>query len=326
MIMKTILRVTSLISLLLVLAIPGLAFAQDEAPQDQIVLGGNYTLPSGESVANLTVVGGNAVLEEGSTVVDTVTMIGGNLTINGVVSKNIHIYGGQLTLGDKAVVSGDIYIGGGNLDRSEGAQVDGSVTRTTELPFNFNLPETPVITVPRYLSGLDPIVSQIFWFGMQTIGLTALAMLVILLAPKVTERAGDAAMARPWAAGGLGLLVAIITPPLALGLTITVIGIPVTVLLVIAVSVVLTFGWIALGLEVGKRLAEAFHQNWPAVMNVGLGTLLLSLVANGIGLIACVGWIVPALVGFVGMGGVLLSRFGTQTYPPVVSVAPVAVV
>lgn len=319
--MKTILRVVSLMSLLLLLAVPSPAFAQDSGPQDQIVVGGDYTLPAGESVANLTVVGGNAVLEEGSTVVDTVTMIGGNLTIKGVVAKNIHIYGGQLTLGDTAVVNGDIYIGGGNLTRAEGAQVEGDVSRTTELPFNFNLPKTPVITLPRYLSDLG---RQLFGFGMQTVGLAVLAMLVMLFAPKVTERAGDAALARPWAAGGLGLLVAILTPPLLIGFTITVIGIPITFLLLVAVSILLTFGWIALGLEVGKRLALAFHQNWSAVVSAGLGTLLLALVANGIGLIACVGWVVPAVVGFVGMGGVLLSRFGTQAYPPVVAVTPVA--
>jgi len=309
------LRILSLLALVIALAIPGTALAQDGQPQDQIVLGDNYTLAAGESVSNLNVFGGNVTLEAGSTVTDRLIVFGGNVTVNGNVKEDIQMYGGQLTLGDKAVVGGDITLTGGNLTRADGAQIAGSVTRSTALPFGITVPNSSVVNVPRYLPNIDPIVREGFWFVMKTLGLTALAMLVILFAPKITERAGDAAMARPLAAGGLGLLVAILTPVLLIGFAITIIGIPVTIVLVIAVGILVTFGWIALGLEVGKRLAQAFHKDWPVVMSAGLGTLLLSLVANGIGLAPCVGWIVPTLVGFIGMGGVILSRLGTVDYP-----------
>jgi hypothetical protein len=322
--MKPIFRIIGLIVLLAALAAPSVAFAQGGEPQDQLIFGGDYTLQAGESVGNLTVLGGNVELEAGSDVVDHIYMFGGNLTVNGAVGEDIHMYGGNLDLGDSAVVGGDVSIAGGSLDQSAGATINGSVTRGVVAPFGIPIPDAPILRWPRFWSGVDPIVSRALWFLVQTFGLTALAMLVILFAPKVTERAGDAALARPWAAGGIGLLVAIVTPPLLVGFAISVIGIPITLLLAAAVVVVLTFGWIALGLEVGKRLSSALHQPWPAVVSAGLGTLLLSLVANGIGQTPCVGWIVPALVGFVGMGGVFLSRFGTQTYPMAAPIAPVA--
>jgi hypothetical protein len=82
-----------------------------------------------------------------------------------------------------------------------------------------------------------------------------------------------------------------------------------------------TFGWIALGLEVGKRLAASVKASWPPLVQAGLGTLLLSLVAQALGLAPCVGWIVPVLVGFVGMGGVLLSGFGHRPAPSSLSPA-----
>ncbi len=318
--MKTFIRffgLALLVMALATLAVPGIAWAQDGQPGDQLVLGDNYTLASGESVGNLTVLGGNVLLETGSTVSDQLVVFGGNVTVNGTVKQSIHVYGGQLTLGDTAVINGNVELTGGNLSRAEGAQITGSVTHGNSMPFDIRIPNTPVVRAPYYYwdDVASPFIGHVFWFLMQTIGLAALAVLVILFAPKATERVGDAAMARPWAAGGLGLLVAIVTPPLLIGFALTLIGIPVTILLAIALAVVTTFGWIALGLEVGKRLAQAFNQNWPAVVSAGLGTLLLSLVANGIGLTPCVGWIVPTLVGFVGMGGVLLSRFGTYTYP-----------
>ncbi len=324
--MKHLIRTLSLLALLATLMIPGVALADDGQPSDQIVFGDNYTLGSGEEVGNLTVFGGNVEIKSGATVADHLFVFGGNVTIDGAVKGDVHIYGGQLTLSDNAVVGGDITISGGNLDRASGAQVSGDVTHATGVPF-INVPAGPVVTVPRYLPDFGPIVNQIFWFMMQTLGLTALAMLVILFAPKVTERVGNAALAQPLGAGGIGLLIAILTPALVIGFAITLIGIPISILLALATAIVLTFGWIALGLEVGKRLAQALHQTWPAVVSAGLGTLLLSLVANGIGLAPCVGWIVPTVVGFVGMGGVVLSRFGTTTYPaatPPASPAPVA--
>jgi hypothetical protein len=322
--MKSPYRILALMTLIAVLAAPGAVWAQDGQPEDQLVLGGNYTLAAGEAVGNFNIFGGNAVLEAGSTVTDHIVLFGGNLTVNGQVNEDIHIYGGNLTLGDTAVVGGDVTVSGGSLSQDDGAQVAGTVNRAAGLPFGIDVPAGPVIRVPRYWGQADPIIGNVIWFLTQSLGLTLLAMLVMLFAPKMTERAGDAALARPLAAGGMGLLVAIVTPPLLIGFAITVIGIPITIVLAAAAGLLLTFGWIALGVEVGKRLAQAFHQSWPTVVSAGLGTLLLSLVANGIGLAPCLGWIVPTLVGFVGMGGVLLSRFGTQPYPSAPPAASIA--
>ena len=315
-------RSLAVLVLAAVLLLPGAALAQGPAPQDQIVFGDNYTLAAGEAVRNLHVFGGNAVLEAGSTVTDHVFVYGGNLNIYGAVAEGLHVYGGNVDLGDSAVIGGDIALAGGNFDRAAGAVVTGNVTRIAGPPFGIRLPEFSTITVPRFWSDAGPLVRGGVWFLVQSFGLAALAVLAILLAPRLTERAGDAAVARPLEAGGLGLLVAIVTPPLLVGFAVTLIGIPITLLLAVAAGVLLVLGWVALGLEVGKRLAQAFQLAWPAVLSGGLGTLLLALVANGIGLVPCVGWIVPVLVGFVGMGGVILSRFGARAYPPAVSAAP----
>ena len=56
----------------------------------------------------------------------------------------------------------------------------------------------------------------------------------------------------------------------------------------------------------------------------GLGTLLVWAVANGIAFIPCVGWLAPLVVGAVGLGGVLLTRFGRKDYPTLAPSAEVA--
>jgi hypothetical protein len=45
-----------------------------------------------------------------------------------------------------------------------------------------------------------------------------------------------------------------------------------------------------------------------------LGTLLLTFVVGGIGMIPCIGWIAPLIVASLGVGGVILTRFGSQAY------------
>jgi hypothetical protein len=70
------------------------------------------------------------------------------------------------------------------------------------------------------------------------------------------------------------------------------------------------FGWVAIGLEVGRRLALAFRREWHPATQAGLGTLLLSFVIYAVGLIPCLGFSVGALVWMLGLGAVILTRFG----------------
>ena len=304
-------KLNALIIILVVawLALPRPALAQGTTPQDRTVLGGTFTLAAGQSLRTLDVVGGDVTLMAGSQV-EQVYLYGGNLTVNGSVTTNIRAYGGNLQLGDTARVASDVTLIGGNLERANGAQVGGQVSTSLLTPFNFRL---PAIGNPVWFGNGTPVndmFSSVWWLGVQSVALTALAVLVVLFAPRVTERAGSAALSRPWEAGGLGLLIAVITPPLLVGFAITIIGIPVMLVLIVVAGAVLTFGWIALGLEVGKRLAHALNVSWSLLADAALGTLLLTLVANSIGLTPCVGWVVPTLIGFVGMGGVVLALMG----------------
>jgi hypothetical protein len=74
------------------------------------------------------------------------------------------------------------------------------------------------------------------------------------------------------------------------------------------------FGWIGLGYEVGRRMGVAMKWELQDPAAAGLGTLLLSLVAGGIGFIPCVGWLLLVFVASLGLGAVMLTRFGSQAY------------
>ena len=112
----------------------------------------------------------------------------------------------------------------------------------------------------------------------------------------------------------MGLLTLIAVPALLVLLAITICLIPFSVLGFLLFGVSVAFGVIALGLEVGVRLGQAFQRAFHPAAAAGLGTLLLALVVGGIGLIPCVGWIAPTLTAALGAGAVVLTRFGSRTY------------
>jgi tellurite resistance protein TehA-like permease len=132
--------------------------------------------------------------------------------------------------------------------------------------------------------------------------------------PEAAQRTSSAVVANPLATGGLGLLTFLVSPLVLLFMTITIVFIPVALIIVIVLIVAGVYGWIAVGLEVGDRLAEAFSWELHSAASAGLGTFLLTFVVGGIGMIPCVGWIAPFLVASMGLGGVILTRFGSQDY------------
>lgn len=74
--------------------LPGSALAQGSTG-DEVVVGGSYTLKSGETLdGNLFVIGGNATIEEGATLNGDIVVAGGYLTISGLVNGDIYATGG----------------------------------------------------------------------------------------------------------------------------------------------------------------------------------------------------------------------------------------
>ena len=310
--------------LVAVLALPGVAFA-GEAEQGQVVFGGTFTLESGEALdGDLVIFGGSVEIEERATVEGDVLLFGGNAHVNGTIEGDLALLGGNVDLGPSAVVSGDVVTLGGIVDQAEGAVVEGDFRSSdgANFPFDFELPNLPqfgdsVRIEPFSRSSFGPFfspVTGILWFILRTLFVAALAVLVVLFWPKPAERVGSAAVSQPIVAGGLGCLTFLVVPILILLMAITIIGLPLSFLTVVALVVAVVFGWVAIGVEVGRRVVEAFEWEMHPAAAAGIGTLAVGFVIGGIGLIPCVGWLAPLLVGSAGLGAVILTRFGSREY------------
>jgi cytoskeletal protein CcmA (bactofilin family) len=311
--MKYLTRWVLLIVMLAALALPTPAFARGLF-DDRVIFGGNFTLESGETLdGTLVVFGGNVALEAESLVTEDVVVMGGNLEVAGTVEGNVVGLGGLISLSETAVVEGDVTAIGSQLDQAAGARIDGSVI--SDLGSQLTFPVPGRVYVPRFDVGFSPVFSFAA-FALKVLLWAALAVLVVLFLPEQTQRISRVAVQQPVISGGMGLLTAVVLPVLLLALAITILMIPVSLVVAAVAVLAWMYGLIALGLEVGSRLAQLFKQEWAPAVSAGVGTFALILVLDGLREVApCAGWVFPALAVIVGLGAILLTRFGTQDYP-----------
>ena len=304
---------------------------QQQPEGDKLVLGGTYTLESGDTLSgSLFILGGTATLENDSIVQDDVLVLGGSLTANGLIKGDVHTVGGLVTLGASAVVEGDVVTLSGHMNKEEGARVEGEVKTDIAGPFalvlpgNFRLPSwegVPTLTLPKDFQAptlnmrFNPIWDG-FWWLIRSFIWAGLAVLVALFTPQRTERAGRTAVDNVIVSGGLGCLTILVMPLILVLLALTIFGIPISLIGTFLLWIAWCFGLIVLGAETGKRLMGLFKADWAVPVSAGIGTFALTLVVNGIEtVVPCIGWMVPAVVGLIGLGAVILSRFGAHNYP-----------
>lgn len=309
-----------LMLMILLLAFPAPASAQSIDDGDQVVLGGRFRLRSDETLnGNLIIVGGAAILEEGSQVRGDVLVTGGSLEAAGTIDGNITAFGGSVKLMDEVVVNGDVILNSASFSRAPGAVVQGDILNNVISLDGFDFGNLPSITVAEpdytqpYRVWIDFLTGAIWWV-LRILAISGLGALVVLIAQKPTERVAKSIGAQPIIASAFGLLTAVVAPALLLLLTVTIILIPVGLIGILILVIAGLYGWVAVGYEIGRRLEKALKTTWAPAIAGGIGTFVLTITMSVFGLVPCIGWLVPVIVSIIGIGGVLISRFGTQVY------------
>lgn len=325
--------------ILLALVVLPTSTAYAQSPNGDVVLfGQNYTLATGDELdGSLAVLGGNITIKEDASVTGDVALIGGNiemdgevqgdlavvggnLIVSGTVDGDIVIIGGQVQLTATAMVNGGITTVGGQLDRDPEAQVNGDIVNnappTVGVPDAPNVPDVPGVPyVPNMNSFTNPLWEAAKTFGIAVI-MAAVAMLLMLFLQPQIERVGDAIVRQPLMAGSFGLLTVVLSPLALLIMIITIILIPVAAIVAfVLLPIAWLFGVVAIGEEVGDRFTKAISQTWAPVLTTGFGTFIVMIISGFVGMLPCVGWLAPFILGLTGIGGVLMTWFGTRSAP-----------
>jgi len=286
-------------------------------PGESIVIG-----PGDEVQGDLTVIGGNLELQQGGRVNGNVAMLGGSGVIDGEVDGHLVVLGGTVELRSNALIRQNLFTLGASVSRAPGATVQGETIESFRgrIPGLPAIPRLPAIqtwrTVQPWQWDQEPFLSLLggfLRFVLNLVALVVLGVLLVLFLPKQTALVAQAVSEAAWTSFAVGLLTFVVLLVLVPLLVVICIGIPVAVLLVLAAVAAGLFGWIAIGILLGHRLLAAMHTSQPQpVSEIIVGVAALTLLAQ----IPCLGWLVGVIASAVGLGAVVLTRFGTMRYAP----------
>ena len=324
--MKVKTNLTRILVLLAILIVPTRAAHAQSPSGDVVLFGQNYALAGGEKLdGSLAVFGGNIKVEVGASVSGDVALIGGNFKMDGDVKGNVAVIGGNLTVSGKvngdivviggqvqltasAVVDGDIATIGGQLERDPKAQVHGDIVNNTvppnvpAVPDVPNAPNVPNVPNPPHFDFFGNLVWRVF----NVIGLSllmgGLAAVLTLFIDQHIRRVAEYAVSQTLIAGSIGLLSMFVCLLLIL-----------TIVPIFIVAAAWFLGVIAIGQEVGERFTKAIHQTWAPPLAAAFGTFILVWIGGSVDvMIPCFGWLFNFIVALIGIGAVVMTRFGTR--------------
>ncbi len=279
--MSVLKRSIVLLSLLGLLLGPATAVAAEE--RSIVRIGSDVTIEAGQKVHNVVV-------------------IGGQITISGGVDNNVVAVGGSVVLTKTAVVGGSILSLGGIIVSAKDSQISGNMTEIN----SSNLFETLTTALSDEWEGWSWVFAVISLSIFLVI--LVLALLIVALLPKPVRTVAEAISENTFKVALCGLLGLVLIAPLALLLTISVVGIALIPLEVIVVVCSILLGFIAVGQLIGKKVLKLFKRRNPSMIRETFwGLIILWL----IGWIPYIGWMVKAVAIVIGLGAALITRFGT---------------
>jgi hypothetical protein len=259
---------------------------------------------AGADSPSVVKIGSDLTVEDG-TKVHNVLVVGGQITVEGTVENYVTAIGGSVVLANTAVVGGNVFCLGGIVVRGRGAEVRGSIT---EINSN-DISQAVTNALSEEWEGwswIFAIISMSIFLG-----LLIITIVTVLLLPKPVRLISAAIMEKPfkvtaWGLGGLVLIV-----PLAVLLAISVVGIVLIPLEMTIVLCAVLIGFISASQLVGRKLFSVLKRNDQSMMREAVwGLIVLWL----IGWIPYVGWMVKVCAIVLGLGAVLLTRFGTNQH------------
>jgi cytoskeletal protein CcmA (bactofilin family) len=321
-------------------------FNGDLTLEDGSVVNGAVFVFNGDANAagrvngDLAVMKGDLVVAAAGWVTGELFGMGGTWDIAGHVDGNLSGLFGKTVLRSTAVVGGDVLGGPGDLILEPGVQIGGQVER---IP----VPELPRLgggQIDRPGDRFGGFIGRMVASIVLSLALLAAGAAIAAIWPRPTQRVADCIGDLPLRSLGLGLLTFLIAVALEVlavilfaligvvsgALMATVILIPVGLVLILlgvlllfvvplTLAVGMLLGWVALAEAVGQKLLGAIKvQSAAPVAAVVVGLLATVWLPAVLWLIepCCLAWPVVVLLTSLGLGAVILTRFGTRRCLP----------
>lgn len=258
------------------------------------LFGGTVVVDRGETQCSELTVFGGTVLIHGQ-LRGNLLAFGGTISIDGGVFGDISLFGGSVTLQPGAYVHGTIHLYGGQEVKARGAILDGTLDDHSQhaLYFGFQGPGFSI------------------WY---LIVMIPLSLLFIRFLPEHTTFVRATVEQHTRRSFIVGLLTCLLAPVALFLLLALIVAIPVALVVLIGLLAGWVSGIIAVSWSIGEQIIHALGSR-PAARRSRYLAVILGQVALAIfGSLPVIGWLVAVSAGMIGLGAVLLSRFGTRMY------------
>src|SRR4030042_191663 len=252
---------------------------------------------------NVFKIGADVTIEEGMKV-NNVIVIGGQITVTGLVENNVVALGGSVVLTSKALVRGNVVCIGGGIARGRGAPVfcKGKEINSSNISAIIN---SFFRGEPEGWSALFNIIS-LYFQGLIFI----LALLAAFIIPRPLTAIKQSIQESKIKSFFWGLLATLMITPFFILLVISIAGIYLIPVAFTALLMAFILGYIAAAALLGDiiltKIAHSYKK--PLIVETILGLILLLV----IGWIPYIGWLIKVFVVTSGLGGVLLVLFNRR--------------
>lgn len=274
---------------------------------------------------NARIAGGSVRVTPESRLEGGVALAGGEVAARGTFGSYLSIAGGDVVLGGD--VAGDVRIVADTLTVLPGTRIGGhlryrvadTVTLAPDLVTGGGTEVLPPRDGARGDDGLGTAAGRAGWLWLA--GLVAVGLLLAAALGRQSLAATRALAARPWTGLLLGAAVLVLVPAVAAVLFVTLVGIPLALILMLAYGALLILGYVVGALFLGDQ--ALLRLRGGATPTTGwrlLGLVAVLLLVGWLAAVPVLGSLVRAGVLLLGLGGLALAVRGPA--PPPVPVQP----
>ena len=250
---------------------------------------------------DITQISGNVYIKENEIVLGDIFNLRGNTTIAGVVKGDIVNIWGDVSLLDGASVSGDIVVMSGTVHREGSVSFDGSIINQSLDAFNYRKPANQGHEIST------AIIQFLGFLAIIALGISIFPNSVSVMASELRNDWGRVFL--------IGFVAWILYPFVLLVFTVTIIGIPLTILLVLLIPVIFVVSALLCSVALGKfrlrpMLGKSF--DWAKEPNLLIEGLLGMTILWLASKVPFVGWLVLPITAIFGLGILLTTKFGTN--------------
>jgi cytoskeletal protein CcmA (bactofilin family) len=245
-----------------------------------VVVSGDVTVARGETVDGVFLANGDARIA--GDVNGEVVVLSGDALVSGRIDGDLFTADGTARLLPSAEVTGDVEYGGEHPQIALDARVHGDVTKQ-------DWPD---------LGGLVSWVGGfVVWLAV-SLSLLALGALLLLIAPRAADALEAQSRQRLGRAIAIGIAIAIVLPVLAFIAAITLLGIPLALVVGLALLPLGAVAYLVSAYALGRRMVPASRARMLALL-AGLGVLRLAAYVPILGLLTGLAALVLGL-GLIG--------------------------